>query len=115
MASESVMLVAQLGGEVITYTPYGGSAKQFKAIVNRRPNQVQSVGKPAFHTNTMEVQIPNDAADGVTVIHEGQDKVSVKRNLDDLAETVFTVTKVVQEDSGIVSSDGGMFTVLVQA
>lgn len=46
---------------------------------------------------------------------EGHDKVSFKRQLDDEDETEFTVTKIVQEDVGLVPSDGGMFTLLVQA
>lgn len=115
MISDSVLMVAQLGGELVSYTPYGAGARSFKAIVNRRPNQVQNIGKPGYYANTMELQIPNDPVYGVTVIQEGQDKVSFKRNLDDAAVTIFSVTKVVQEDAGLISSDGGMFTVLVQA
>lgn len=119
MASESVMLVAALGGELITYTPNGGSAKQVKAIVNRRPTLVQpnasSAGKFSYHANTIELQIPRDAEQGVLAVVEGHDKVSFKRQLDDEDETEFTVTKIVQEDAGLVPSDGGMFTLLVQA
>lgn len=119
MPSDSVLMVAALGGELITYTPYDDESKTFKAIVNRRPNQVQpqvaSGGKFAYHANVIELQIPRDAAAGVVTILEGKDQVSFKRSLDDEDETLFTVTKVVQEDAGLLPSDGGMFTVLVQA
>lgn len=119
MPSDSVMLVAGLGGELITYTPYGEEAKTVKAIVNRRPNQVQpnvaNAGKFSYHAHAIELQIPRDETDGILAIVEGQDKVSFKRQLDDEDDTEFTVTKIVQEDAGIVPSDGGMFTLLVQA
>lgn len=119
MASESVTLVEALGGEVVTYTPEGDEPITFKAIVNRRPPMVQpnvsSAGKFSYHANTIELQIPRDAQQGVLAVVEGHDKVSFKRQLDDEDETEFTVTKIVQEDAGMVPSDGGMFTILVQA
>lgn len=119
MPSDSVLMVAALGGEVITYTPDGDESKTFKAIVNRRPTQVQpnvsGASKFAYHANVIELQIPRDATAGVLTIAEGQDKVSFKKSLDDEDETEFTVTKIVQEDRGLVPSDGGLFTVLVQA
>jgi len=108
-------MVSQLGGELITYTPDGDESKTFKAIVNRRPLQKQEVGRTAYHANTIELQIPRDAEQGVLAVVEGHDKVSFKRQLDDEDETEFTVTKIVQEDVGLVPSDGGMFTLLVQA
>lgn len=115
MPSDSVMLVAALRGELITYTPDGDESRTFKAIVNRRPMQVQNAGRPAYHANTIELQIPRDAEQGVLAVVEGHDKVTFKHQLDDEDETEFTVTKIVQEDTGLVPSDGGMFTLLVQA
>lgn len=115
MASLSVNLVAQLGGELVTYTPHGGVATTFKAIVERRPTQVQSAGGNAYPAKTLELLIPNDATDGVTSIKERMDRVAFKKNLDDAADTTFTVTKVIQEDTGLITSDGGLFRVLVQA
>jgi hypothetical protein len=113
--SDSVELVAQLGGEVITYVPYGGTAKQFKAIVERRPTQVQQTGGFSYGANTLELMIPRDATDGVTAIQERKDRVRFKKSLGDREETDFTVNKVIQEDAGLAASDGGMFRVVVQA
>lgn len=116
MASDSVNLVAQLGGELVTYTPHGGVARTFKAIVERRPTQVQGgAGGVQYGANTLELQIPRDATDGVLSIKERFDKVQFKKSLDDAAVTTFTVTKISHEDAGLTASDGGMFHVLVQA
>lgn len=115
MASDSVNLVAQLGGELVTYTPQGGAAKTFMALVERRPTQVQQTGGFSYGATTIELQIPRDATDGVLSIKERFDKVAFKKSLDDAAATTFTVTKILQEDAGLTASDGGMFHVLVQA
>lgn len=111
MASDSVMAVEALGGELITYTPYGGVARTFKAIVDRQPAQVQG----AYTVNQLEVWIPNDATDGVTSIQARKDKMTFKKNLNDSQVSEFTVQKILQEDVGIVASDGGMFRVMVQS
>lgn len=112
MASLSVTLVAQLGGELVTYTPHGGVAKTFKAIVERGENgQPVQAGSRPFTKRVRRLTIPNDATDGVTSIKEGHDTVSVKHNLDDAAVTTYTVAKLLSHDVGLVASDGGMFVV----
>ena len=115
MASDSVEIVNQLGGELVTYTQYGLSPIQFKAIVERRPTQVQNAGGFAYAANTVELLIPRDSTNGVTFIRERLDRVKFKKSLDDAQETEFSVNKVIQEDAGMLSFDGGMFRVLVQA
>ncbi len=115
MASDSVDMVAALGGELITYTPYGGVARSFKALVERRPSQVESVGGFQYGVNTLELLIPNDATNGVTAIQERKDRVRFKKNVSDAHETDFSVNKIIQEDAGLVAGDGGAFRVLVQA
>ena len=115
MVSASVNLVAQLGGELVTYTPHGGVAKTFKAIVERRPSQVEQAGGFAYPANTLELLIPCDATDGMTAIQIRKDRVRFKKNLADAQETDFTVNKIIQEDAGLVVSDAGLFRVLVQA
>jgi hypothetical protein len=69
------------GVETITYTPYGGSPKSIKAIVNR-----QGI-KPTFNvskskTEAIEIWIQNDATLGVTTIDQGSDRVTMKPRLD---------------------------------
>jgi hypothetical protein len=113
--SDSVDMVAALGGELVTYTPYGGVAKTFKAIVERRPTQVESTGGVPYGVNTLELFIPRDATNGVLEIQARKDRVRFKKDLSDAQETDFSVQKVIQEDAGLTANDGGMFRVLVQA
>ena len=115
MASDSVNLVSQLGGETVTYTPYNGVATTFKAIVERRPSQVEQAGGAAYPANTLELLIPIDATAGVTAIQVRKDRVRFKKNLNDAQETDFTVNKILQEDTGLVVSDAGLFRVEVKA
>ena len=115
MASDSVVLVDQLGGELVTYTPFGGVARTFKALVERRPMQVESAGGVQYGANTLELSIPRDAVNGVLEIQVRKDRVRFKKNLSDAQESDFTVQKILQEDAGLVASDGGLFRVLVQA
>jgi len=115
MSSVSVTMVAQLGGEVVTYLSAGGVAKTFKAIVERRPMQVESAGGFQYGANTIELLIPRDATDGVLTVQERKDRVQFKKSLDDAQATEFTVNKVIQEDAGLIATDGGMFRVEVRA
>ena len=113
--SDAVDLIAALGGEVVTYTPHGGVAKTFKAVVERQPSQVQTSAGGAYPVNQMEVTFPNDATNGVTMVQERKDIMTFKRKLSDSQATEFTVQKLIQEDAGLTASDGGMFRVLVQS
>ena|SRR5690349_15438074 len=115
MANDAVQLVAACGGELVTYQPYNGAAVTFKAIVHRRPSQVQAVGGSAFGVNTIEVEFPRDATDGVLTVQPRKDKISFKKNLSDPDVTEFSVQTLLSEDSGMVSGDGGMFRVEVKA
>lgn len=113
--SDAVELVATLGGEVITYRPSGGSAKQFKAIVHRQPTQVDSVGAVAYTKKRIEIELPRDATNGVLAVKERMDTVEFKFLLSDSEATTFTVLKILSHDSGMVSGDGGMFRLEVSA
>lgn len=113
--SDAVDMVAALGGELVTYTPHGGVAKTFKAIVERRPSQVAQAGGFAYPANTLELLIPIDATDGMTVIQIRKDRVRFKKSLNDAQETEFSVNKIIQEDAGLIASDAGLFRVEVQA
>lgn len=113
--SDAVDMVAACGGELVTYQPYGGTAKTFKAVVERRPTQVQSGPGGAYGVNTIEIWFPRDATNGVLTVQARKDKVSFKKSLSDAAVTEFTVNKVTEEDAGLTTGDGGMFRVEVQA
>lgn len=112
--SDAVELVAALGGELITYTPAGGVAKSFKAIVEREPARVSLLSGVAYPEQAMLLIFPKDATNGVTSIGKGKDKIKVKTHLSDVQETEYTVAVVQEEDAGLVASDAGMWTVLVK-
>jgi len=112
---DSVDMVAQLGGELVTYMPFGGVARTFRAIVDRRPMQTQQTNGHAYGVNMMELFIPKDPTNGVTAIQVRKDRVRFKKNLLDSQESDFTVQKILQEDAGLTANDGGMFRVEVQA
>jgi hypothetical protein len=107
-------MIAHLGGEPITYYSYGGGVSTFKAIVERKPTQVQSTSGYTYAANMMEVLLPRDATDGVLAVKERMDKMRFKRNLSDSQDTEWTVTKIIHEDAGL-GGDAGMFRVVVQA
>ncbi len=109
-----VSMIAQLGGEDVTYLTYGGSLSTFKAIVERKPTQVQSTSGYTYAANMVEVLLPRDATNGVLAVKERMDKMRFKRNLSDAQPTEWTVTKIIHEDAGL-GSDAGMFRVQVQA
>lgn len=114
MASDAVQLVAALGGELVTYRPYGGTEKTFDAIVERQPSQVAASPAGSYSVNMLEVTFPRDATDGVLTVQPGKDRMRFKKNLGDRQETEFRVQKIIREEVGIGGS-GGMFTVEVQA
>jgi len=113
--SDAVDLIQQLGGERVTYLPYGGVPTSCWAIVERRPSQIQQANGTVFGVNTMQIVIPMDATDGMLQIQVRKDRVRFRKNLSDSQESDFTVNKIVQEDAGLTASDGGMFRLEVQA
>lgn len=115
MSSDTVNLIAQLGGELVTYTPSGGTPKTFLAVVERdRPShQVQQTNGMGYGVNTRQLLIANDADHGMTSIQEHKDTVRFKNILSDTTETDFVVQTILREDRG-VAGDPGAFVVLVQ-
>lgn len=114
MANDAVQLVAALGGELVTYRPYEGTEKTFKALVERQPSQVAASPAGSYPVNVLEVTFPMDATAAVLTVQPRKDRIQFKKNLGDLQETEFVVQKIIREDIGIAGS-GGMFTVQVQA
>ncbi len=112
--SDAIAMVAALGGEVVTYLPYGGVAKQFKAIIEREPSRVAAFSGATYSEHAMLVTFPRHATDGMMSVAKGKDRFMLKHRLSDSDEKEFTVVMVQDEDAGLVASDGGMFTVLVK-
>lgn len=114
MGNDAVQLVASLGGELVTYIPYGGTARTFEALVERQPSQVAASPAGSYPVNALEVTFPMDTADGVLAVQPRKDRIRFKKNVGDAQATEFVVQKIIREDIGIAGS-GGMFTVQVQA
>lgn len=112
--SDAVAMVAALGGELVTYSPYGGTAKTFKALVERQPSEIAALAGVAYPENSLAVTFPRHATDGVMSIAKGKDRISFKRHVSDSDVSTYTVVVVQQEDVGMVAGDGGMWTVLVK-
>ena len=112
--SDATDMIAALGGELVTYRPYGGTETTFEAIVERQPSQVASSPAGNYTVNVIEVTFPMHATEGVLTVQPRKDRIQFKKNLGDRQETEFVVSKIVREDIGIAGS-GGMFTVEVQA
>lgn len=112
----TVHSIRRLGGELVTYTPFGGVAKVFRAVVERdRPShQTQQTNGRMFGVNSRTVLIAKDAVDGMLSIQERKDKVRFKKDLSDATETDFTVTTILKEDQGL-AGDAGAFYVQVEA
>ena len=113
--SESVEIVLGLGGEVVTYHPFGGVPKTFRAIIDRVPAPIQDGGTFQYALNTLSVTFPRDATNGMASVQPRKDRISFKRNLSDADVTMFAVQKILQEDAGMTPADGGMFVVQVTA
>lgn len=107
-------MVAALGGELVTYMPWNGVPRTFKAVIDRQPTQIGLVSAVAFPEHSLQVVVPKDGTNGVLTIHKGKDRMTFKRHLSDTQETEFTVAMILQEDTGLVSSDSGAFTLVVK-
>jgi hypothetical protein len=116
MASDTINLIRQLGGELITYTPFGGAAKSLWAIVERDRTAIESqlVNGAMYAVSMRHILVANDPNDGITSVIEHKDRVSFKKNLSDAAETVMTVQTILKQDAGLAGDTGG-FLLMVQA
>ena len=63
--------------EDIVYTPYGGTAKTIKAVVERKTLEPNQQGSTSIVGRELEISILNDADEGVADVVKGQDKVSL--------------------------------------
>lgn len=114
--SDAVNMIAAFGNEarLATFTPYGGTPRQFKVLVDYQASQVAVLSGLSFPENSFQVLIPRDPVNGTMTINKGKDRIRFKRNLSDTQETEYTVVMVVSEDAGMVSADGGLITVQVK-
>lgn len=112
--SDAVDMIAALGGELITYRPSGGVATQFRALIEREPSRVAALVGVTYPEQAMLITFARAASGGMLTVQKGKDRVLCKRHVSDSQETEYTVAMVQDQDSGMVSGDQGMYTVLVK-
>lgn len=112
--SDAVNVVAALGGELVTYTPSGGVAKQFTAIVERTPSAPSVFGGASYPENAIVVTFPKDATNGVLTVHKGKDRITVKRHVSDSVETEYTVVMIEEEPAWSAGGIGDLWKVVVK-
>ncbi len=100
LAADLAAICADDFGETITYYPYGEAPKSFAAQVYRQPTSIELIGEGSYGVTVVEIEFPNDAATGVTVVHEGQDEVALRVQPDDEWSTTFRVTRVLTNGHG---------------
>lgn len=85
--------------EAITYTPKGGSAKEIKAIVNRRRVEPANEDSNRSLYKEVEIIIANDPTHGVSSINKGQDEVSLPEVIGGPAIS-WVVVDILNQDDG---------------
>lgn len=86
--------------ELITYTPYGGSGRTIKAIVNREPLKTSSIDEGRTLQRHCRVFVANHASDGVVSVAVRRDKVSLPVNEGGVS-VVWDVSQVLSKDEGM--------------
>ena len=86
-------------GELITYTPKGGTAKSIRAVVDRR--RIIPAGEDSGRTliNQVEIVIANEATYGVSSINKGGDLVSLPERIGG-ALVNWVVADILRQDDG---------------
>ena len=92
--------------EVIIYTPKGGSAKEIRAIVNRKRLDPSLEDSGRVLAGQSEIVIANDAVYGISLVSKGQDKVSLPE--------VIGASAIEWVVIDIIDHDEGMFHLLIQ-
>lgn len=96
----SVFLNTDEFAEEVTYTPYGGTPSNIKAIIDRP--RIRPAGLDAGGTlvNDIEIHIANHATYGVTSIKKGFDSVVLQRVVGGDNE-IFKVIDILGQDEGM--------------
>lgn len=86
--------------ETITFTPYGGSAKSIKAVVDRHDLNTIGVDQNLSLSRQCRVHVANDATYGITSVNERQDKVTLPPVEGETAVD-WLVSRVLYKDEGM--------------
>jgi hypothetical protein len=106
-ADAKAMMTLEEFGEAVVYLAPSASPKSIVGIVNRSKVEsadLRSKGSPSsgisYNRVVYHLSIANDATAGMTTIKPGLDKVQVKKDLADAANTTFVVTTILAQDPG---------------
>ena len=113
--SDAVDMVAAFDWDLVTYVPYGGTEKTFKALVDRDLSGVASSAAGSYGVNVLHVTFPMDATEGVLTVQPRKDRIRFKRNMSDSQDTEFVVQKIMTDSDRGFAGVGGMFKIEVQA
>ncbi len=86
--------------EIVSYTPYGGSAKFINAIIMRERLESKGPDQSIALTRGCEIFIANDAVAGVTSINKNNDKVSFPVQVGG-TPVIWTVVEILQHDDAM--------------
>lgn len=87
-------------GELVTYTPNGGSPKIIKAIVVRERLQADGPDQGRVLNRQAEIYVANHAADGVTSVDKGNDTVSFPVFVEG-SDVSWKVVEILGKDEGM--------------
>ena len=106
-AAQSLAMILALEGEAITYLEPGREPKAIVAMIDRNPAEIKefrSMGTQAggsVHGRTIyHMTVANQETDGMTSIRRGQDKVQLKKDVQDVEDTTFVVSAIIHQDAG---------------
>lgn len=109
MASQAYEQLDALGGESVTYTPYGGQGRTILALLDPI-RRTDAMGNVQILTKTYEVFIVRSAAEGIATVKAGYDTLTVKLEPSDVSVTTLRVTKVLPDrDRGTPGDGVGMW------
>lgn len=103
--SQAFEQLAALGGELVTYTPYQKAPRQVLALVDP-VRRTDMLGQKSYLTKTYLVFIVKSASEGIAVVKESFDTLSLKLTPQDASETVLRVTKILPDRDDGTPGDG---------
>lgn len=80
-------------GEMVTYTPFGGSARSIQAVIYRSQNASFNLPDASFNPGRVKIiiKISQSTTSGIQTIQKGKDTVKFKLEPDDPYDRTLTV------------------------
>lgn len=83
--------------ETVTYQPSNSAQKSIRAIVDRHPVRPEGPLGRMSPARVVELWIASDATLGIQTVREGEDRVLLKLDLDDLEARWLRITKRLEQ------------------